>query len=77
MLYLPTFEMFPNRFVAVELPTKSQIFSRTGKTAVSPAGCFSGEDPCRFGMSTTEAADAFAQAAESYEKPDESKEEKK
>lgn len=68
MYPLLDFKMFPNKFVAVELPTKSQIFSRTGKTAVSPSGCFTGEDPCRFGMSTTEAADAFARTAESYEK---------
>lgn len=61
--------MFPNRFVEVELPTKRQIFSRTGQRAVTPAGMYTDDDPCRFFSSKTESAEAFARAAEAYEAP--------
>ena len=75
MLFLPNDKMFPNKFIEVHLPTKAQIFARTGQHAVS-GGSYSGEDnPVRFGSSKTESAEAFARAAEAFEpQVDESKE---
>lgn len=77
MLYLPTEEMDINKFVEVQLPTKEQIFARTGQHSV--AGGNYGED-IRFASTPTESADRFARAAEAYESPkseDESKSDKK
>lgn len=51
-----------NNFVDVQLPTKGQIFSRTGQHAVSPSGSYTKDDPAVFGRTTTEsAADFLAQ----------------
>lgn len=69
MLYLPNDKMFPNKFIEVQLPTKSQIFARTGQRAVS-GGSYSGEDASvRFASTKTESAEAFARSAESHESP--------
>lgn len=67
MLYLPDDELFINKFVYVELPTKSQIFSRTGQRAVSPSGAYTKDESVNLGMSPTQEAESFARAAESYE----------
>lgn len=67
MLYIPNDEMFPNKFVEVALPTKGQIFDRTGKRAVTPNGSFSADDPVRFRTCPTASAQSFLDAAEAYE----------
>lgn len=69
MLYIPDDKMFPNKFVETQLPTKGQIFDRTGKRAVSPAGVYTGDDPANIGRSNTESAEAFVRSAESFEPP--------
>jgi len=74
MLYLPSDEMFVNKFVYVELPTKAQIFSRTGQKAVSPNGEFTKDEPAVFGKSNTQSMAEFAAAAEAYKEPSEIKE---
>lgn len=48
-----------NKFVDVELPTKAQIFARTGQHAVSPSGSYTGDDPAIIGRSKTESANQF------------------
>lgn len=67
MLYLPSEKMWPNRFVKVVLPTKAQIFARTGQVAVSPSGSYSGDDPARFGKTPTMSAEELMAAAEDFE----------
>lgn len=69
MLYLPNDDMFINKFVYVEVPTKAQIFSRTGQRAVAPGGAYTKDDPANFGLSPTQEANQFAKDAESYEPP--------
>lgn len=69
MLYLPNDDMFVNKFVYAEVPTKSQIFSRTGQRAVSPSGSYTKDDPAEFGKTPTQSADQFANDAEKYETP--------
>lgn len=69
MLFLPDVKMFPNKFVYVELPTKAQIFARTGQRAVSPSGAYTGDESAVIGLNTTQQAERFASAAEAYEKP--------
>lgn len=65
MLYLPDDKMFPNHFIDVELPTKKQIFARTGQVAVNPAGVYSGEDNAvSFSSTPTESADRFIKGIE-------------
>lgn len=73
---LPLFDekMFPNRFVETQLPTKAQIFSRTGQRAVSPAGSYSGDDNVSRVKTPTESAEEFARSAESFSKPEPPKE---
>lgn len=71
MYYIPKKKMDVNHFVKVLVPSKGQIFARTGKTAVSPAGSFSGDDPARFGKTPTQSAMEFAKAAESFSLPKE------
>lgn len=72
MLYLPKDEMFPNHFVDVELPTKKQIFARTGQVAVNPAGVYSGEDNAVcFSSTPTESADSFIKGIEAEVDKDE------
>lgn len=71
MLFLPNDKMFPNKFVEVQLPTKGQIFARTGQRAQC-GGTFSGEDvEVRFASSKTESAERFVRNAEAYESPKE------
>lgn len=60
-----------NKFVEVLVPTKRQIFARTGQVAVSPSGNFSKDEPIRFGKLPTESAEEFARAADAYEIPSE------
>lgn len=67
MLFCPDEKMWPNRFVQVTLPTKAQIFARTGQVAVSPSGSYSGDDPARFGKTPTMSAEELMEAAESYD----------
>lgn len=69
MLYLPNEKMWPNRFVKVTLPTKAQIFSRTGQVAVSPSGSYSGEEVARFGKTPTMSAEELLRAAEIEDLP--------
>lgn len=69
MLYLPDEKMWPNRFVHVILPTKKQIFARTGERAVSPSGTYTKDDPAYFGKTPTQSAEEFARAAESFDLP--------
>ena len=69
MIYLPDDKMFTNKFVHIEVPTKRQIFARTGQTAVSPAGSYTGDDPARIGKKPTESAQEFISTAEKYEIP--------
>lgn len=72
MIYLPDEKMNINKFVDVQLPSKAQIFSRTGQRAVSPAGMYTGDNDVKFGMKPTEQAAAFVEAAESAESPESS-----
>lgn len=64
MLYLPNDELFINKFVYVEVPTKAQIFARVGQKAVNPAGSFTGDESASFGKTPTQSADDFVSAAE-------------
>lgn len=66
MIFLPDPAMDINHFVDTHLPSKSQIFSRTGQRAVS-SGMYSGDEESRFGYKPTEQAEKFAQAAEGFE----------
>lgn len=67
MIFIPDPKLFVNRFIEVVLPTKSQIFSRTGGKAVTPNGVFTGDDPALINRSVTEQAETFAREAESFE----------
>ena len=67
MLYLPDDKMFVNKFVYVDVPTKAQIFSRTGQRAVAPSGEYTKDEVANFGKTPTQSADEFAHAAEMIE----------
>ena len=69
MLPLISEKFFTNRFVETQLPTKAEIFARTGQRAVNPAGSYSGEELFRKYRSKTESAEAFARSADSFELP--------
>lgn len=69
MLYLPNDEMFVNKFVYAEVPSKAQIFARTGQRAVAPNGAFTGESSAIFGKQPTQSAMEFVKAAEEIEMP--------
>lgn len=69
MLYLPNDDMFVNKFVYCEVPTKAQIFARTGQRAVSAAGAYTQDKSYQFGKSPTQSANEFLKDAESYEVP--------
>lgn len=71
MYYIPNKKMDVNHFVEVFVPSKGQIFARTGKVAVSPAGSYSGENVARFGKTPTQSAMEFARAADAYTPPKE------
>ena len=76
MLYLPNDEMFVNKFVYAEVPSKAQIFARTGQRAVAPNGAFTGESSAIFGKQPTQSAMEFVKASEDYEMPEMPKVEK-
>lgn len=67
MIPLFSDEMFGNRFVETQLPTKQQIFARTGQRAVNPAGMYTGDEGVKYSHSKTESASQFARDAESFE----------
>ena len=69
MLPLLNEKFFTNRFVETQLPTKAQIFARTGQRAVNPAGMYTGDEGVRYSRSKTESASQFVSEAESYEPP--------
>lgn len=75
MLYLPNDEMFTNTFVHCELPTKAQIFSRTGQRSVAPNGVYTQDKSYMFDKSPTQSAMEFIKEAESFQSVDESKSE--
>lgn len=62
-------KFYINRFVETQLPTKAQIFSRTGQRAVNPAGMYTGDDAVKYSHSKTESASQFVRDAESFESP--------
>lgn len=65
MLYIPNDEMLVNKFVDVSLPTKSQIFARTGQHAVNPGGMYTGEeDSVHFKDTPTSACERGLRAIE-------------
>lgn len=66
MLYLPNSKMHPNKFVHCEVPTKREIFARTGGAAVNPSGIYTGDDPVHMSKMPTESAMEFSLAAENY-----------
>lgn len=69
MLYLPNDKMFVNRFVYCEVPSKREIFSRTGQVSVSPNGVFTGDEAPVISKTPTMSAQEFLNSAESFEKP--------
>lgn len=74
MLYLPNDDMFINKFVHVEVPTKAQIFARTGQRAVSASGAYTQDKAYQFGKSNTQSAMEFISDAENFETPKDDKE---
>lgn len=66
MLYIPKDKMNVNKFVYTKLPTKREIFARTGQVAVSPNGVYTQDESAELHRTTTESAEAFARAAEKY-----------
>lgn len=74
MLYLPNDDMFVNKFVYVEVPTKAQIFARTGQRAVSAAGAYTQDKAYQFGKTPTQSANEFLNDVENFEPPKEDKE---
>lgn len=64
--FLPDDKLFINKFTYTELPSKAQIFSRTGQRSVNPSGSYSGDESVKFGQSKTAQVAEFAQAAENY-----------
>lgn len=76
MLYLPNDDMFVNKFVYCEVPSKAQIFARTGQRAVAPNGAYTGESSAIFGKTPTQSAMEFIKEAESIELPEMPKVEK-
>lgn len=67
MLYIPNDDMFVNKFVDVNLPTKAQIFGRTGQHAVQPAGAYTGDDIAHFADTPTSGLARMCADAEAYE----------
>lgn len=72
MLLVTSDKMWPNRFTLVMLPTKREIFSRTGQRAVTPNGVFTGESSASLDKSTTQSAMEFVNAVDSmkYDLPE-------
>lgn len=73
MRYYPIDEMFTNKFVAVTLPTKKQIFARTGQRAVNPSGMYTGDDAVHFKDTPTSGIERGLRAIEEMPEKDESK----
>lgn len=57
-----------NRFEEVMLPSKAQIFSRTGKKT-QVAGSYTGDESARFSGTNIDALEKVARTAENYEQP--------
>lgn len=53
-----------NAFVDTPLPSKRQIFARTGQVAVNPSGMYSGDIPVSLGQSTTQNMEHFVREVE-------------
>ncbi len=53
-----------NAFVLVQLPSKKEIFQRTGQIAVNPNGVYTGDQPVKFGQSIGERMENFIHNAE-------------
>lgn len=70
MLYIPNDEMIINKFVEVHLPTKKQLFARTGQHAVAPGGSYTGDDVVHFKDSPTSGLNRLLRDAEAYETPE-------
>lgn len=70
MIYIPTDKMWPNKFVHCEVPTKREIFARTGQRAVTPNGVFTGDESANMSKSPTQSAMEFVKAAEDFVVPD-------
>lgn len=63
---LPCFKkMNINAFVEAKLPTKQQIFARTGGKSVTPSGSYTGDDEAKIARCPTEQAENFVRVAES------------
>lgn len=54
----------PNEFVFVQLPTKREIFGRTGQVAVTPNGVYTGDQPVKMGQDIGQRMEDFIQNAE-------------
>lgn len=69
MIYIPNSKMWPNKFVHCEVPTKREIFARTGQRAVSPNGVFTGDEPANMSKTATQSAMEFVKSAEDFDLP--------
>ena len=69
MLPLPNDKFWTNKFVKTMLPTKRQIFSRTGQTAVTPNGVYTKDESVHLGRTQTESMNEFVKMVESIEMP--------
>lgn len=54
----------PNEFVSVLLPSKREIFGRTGQVAVTPNGVYTGDQPVKMGQDIGQRMEDFVQNAE-------------
>lgn len=61
-IYKP--EQDVNKFVLVNLPSKREIFQRTGQIAVSPNGVYTGDQPVKYGQEIGERMENFVHNAE-------------
>lgn len=69
MLYIPNDEMLVNKFVEVRLPSKKQLFARTGQHAVAPGGSYTGDDAVHFKDTPTSGLNRLLNDAEAFETP--------
>lgn len=53
-----------NKFVLVQLPSKREIFQRTGQVAVNPNGVYTGDQSVKYGQEIGERMDNFVRNAE-------------
>lgn len=70
MIYLPKDEMQVNGFVYCEVPTKAQIFARTGQRSVAPNGVYTQDKSYQLGKTPTQSANEFVREVESIEMPE-------